>query len=722
MENLYKIKPSANILNTIGSEIIKDPFAAIIELVKNAYDADATTVRICYDFSTSNNDDLTITITDNGHGMSPEIVTGTWLVPATRNKARKSSSPSGRVFLGKKGIGRYASSILGNKFKMTTIDLNGIKTTVELDWYDFNKYDYLEDVPIYLEYENSNLSSGTTIKILHDSNVNFIWNKNTIDKLIKELRTLISPINEKSTMDLPFEIFFQTKNCDFNNGYDYNEKIMPINLLDFYNYRIYGTISKDGLLDLTYENACESIIQSEKVSCNKFTLPLNEDYKYCGDIFIDLRVFDRDPRDIDILKDKISNSSNSMLNKLETRQLLNEISGVNIYRNNFRIRPYGDLNYDWLSLDKDRVQNPSLKIGNNQVCGTIIINDEESSNLIERSSREGLKENAEYFGLLYLTKSALSLLETRRAMYRKKSGKGRKQKTFYDIIQKAFDFNKLSSDIDAIIISDDKINDKQSKVSNLIGNAKESTETMIHELNEVIATYQGQATLGKIVMILLHEGSKPIQGLRNMSTNLSIYSSILKQSDDLQKKFLCIDNIIDESESGEVYTNLLASLFKRIKPLAFKANLQKKDFDLTKQVQSSISIFEKELKSKNIICNFSSDKIIFNGYKEDILTTITNLIDNSVYWLSQIEITNKKIDITIIDNKEYIEIIYKDNGPGIDSSLIDSDIIFNPDFSTKSGGTGLGLAICGEAIKRNNGEIKAFSCSEGAYFTIRLNR
>lgn len=58
----------------------------------------------------------------------------------------------------------------------------------------------------------------------------------------------------------------------------------------------------------------------------------------------------------------------------------------------------------------------------------------------------------------------------------------------------------------------------------------------------------------------------------------------------------------------------------------------------------------------------------------------------------------------------------------IDSSLIDSEIIFNPDFSTKSGGTGLGLAICGEAIKRNNGEIKAFSCSEGAYFTIRLNR
>ena len=91
----------------------------------------------------------------------------------------------------------------------------------------------------------------------------------------------------------------------------------------------------------------------------------------------------------------------------EARKLLDSISGVAIYREGFRVRPYGDSENDWLTLDAKRVQNPTMKIGRNQIAGIIMVDDEESSHLIERSSREGLEENGSFRRLQSLIGSLL---------------------------------------------------------------------------------------------------------------------------------------------------------------------------------------------------------------------------------------------------------------------------------------------------------------------------
>lgn len=719
----YTIKPSASIISTIGSEIIKDPFAAIIELVKNSYDADAENVSIVFKQYTHSNGDpyLNIIVKDDGHGMSPDIIKTAWLVPATKNKYVKKKSPLGRYYLGRKGIGRYASSILGDTFNLISIDKNSIETSIKLNWSDFNKYEFLQDVPIELDVRESQNHSGTTINITADNMDISVWNENSFFKLIKELKLLVSPLQDINIDDnskLPFNIFLSIDIPDNPHNCD-NVKIEPFDLQNFYNYRLFGKIFKNGTIDLTYENTCEKVIQRETIS-GVIPLPVDSSYSYCGDIYIDFRVFDRDASDIQNISEKSKSLFDKFyLGKLQTRQLLNEISGIKLYRNNFRIRPYGEIENDWLNLDKERVQNPSFRIGNNQICGQVVISSEEESNLIESSSREGLKENSSYRGLIHILKNVINRIESRRFSYRKNSGKGRSVKKISDIIDNLPDFNQLTYDIDNIIKSNESINDKSDKVIEIINQVEVKAKQTINDLQYIIAIYQGQATLGKIIMVVLHEGRKPIQWLNNHVNRIEKCIPILKTDPNNEK---ILNNILSTLKDNVTYTKMLSDLFERIEPLSIKSKKKKQTFNLSTEIRKSINIFENELNNNNILVDFEEININFKGYPEDIVSTFTNLIENSIYWITNLDNPTKKISIAINQNSDFIEIIYKDNGPGIKKEFIENQIIFDPQFTTKNKGTGIGLAICGESITRNDGSIKAVYSETGALFVIKLEK
>lgn len=82
----YKFRPSARLIHTIGDQIIKDIYASIIELVKNAYDADAKKVELKF-LDMSDSKKAKIVIFDDGHGMDFKTVTDKWMMPATSDKA-----------------------------------------------------------------------------------------------------------------------------------------------------------------------------------------------------------------------------------------------------------------------------------------------------------------------------------------------------------------------------------------------------------------------------------------------------------------------------------------------------------------------------------------------------------------------------------------------------------------------------------------------------------
>ena len=102
------------------------------------------------------------------------------------------------------------------------------------------------------------------------------------------------------------------------------------------------------------------------------------------------------------------------------------------------------------------------------------------------------------------------------------------------------------------------------------------------------------------------------------------------------------------------------------------------------------------------------------------ITVPLHLLDNSIFWLIEKGIEKKEINITVKGNDSLFEFLdYKDNGPGISKELIETESIFEPQFSTKVNGIGIGLPIAGEAAHRNKLDLKAFESDTGVYFRLQ---
>lgn len=719
----YKIRPAARLIHTIGSDLIGDSYAALVELVKNSYDADASFVNIIFDYKKiDNQDSLLIKITDDGHGMDFDTVVNKWLVPATNDKLKRKTSPGKkRFFQGRKGIGRFAASILGQEMSMTTVDKFGEKTTTVIDWRVFNADDFLENIELLVEKKITNENSFTEIEIVakneKDDDKVSVWDKKTIDELINELRKLISPFKDFESDKFKINLSFINSPVESYNDIAFDIETYPI--IELYDYRISGEIDELGNANLIFENNVALVRQSESIKSN---YKLENNGKYCGKLIIDFRVFDREPEAIDNLINKglIDPVSKKFAGKNEAKRMLNETYGVNIYKNLFRIRPYGNGGIDWLDLDKERIQNFTLKISNNQIIGFITIEPEELSNLEEKSARDGLKENEFYFGLKELAKKALKELELRRLIFRERSLKSRKvRNTINDSVQNLFSFENLSKNIETKLEQFNIGKENISQIKSILKEEEESKAELLEDIQKTIAIYQGQATLGKIVSFILHEGRKPIQFFNTEANVIERYIKHYKITKDID----LLDNLDDSAKGIRRNSKLISDLFKRINPLAGQKRGNKIDFSVSETIGNSYQIFSSTMKEYNIDFNLNCSKsVLIYGWEEDLFTSITNLIENSIYWLNLSDVKNKKIEISILETIDSVIIDFIDNGPGLTDDEIETEIIFEPGYSKKHNGTGLGLAIAGEATDRLNGKLKARKVEKGVYFQIEINK
>lgn len=728
-DGYYKIRPAGRHIVTIGRDLIKDKYAAIVELVKNAYDADSPNCRISLlPFQTATFKGIKIIIKDEGHGMTYDTVVDKWMVPSTDDKFNRVYSPKGRLMQGKKGIGRYSASMIGEDLVLQTIDETGDLTTLYLIWQHFEQAKYLEDVDVLIENFKTNKASGTEIIIVGDENHLNEWNVKQIQNLKFELKKLIPPVDKNEfSIDSDtenFEINLELGDFTFEGGANIVETIEPYPLFDLFDYRISGVVSNDGIAKLKFDNNRINGFPQEEI--NEFKILLNQDQNrrneeaYCGDVKIDFRVFDRDPNSIDSLigrglKDPVTGN---YVGRREARIILDTFNGVGVYRNGFRLRPLGDAGYDWLELDRERVQNPSLKIGSDQVIGFIHIQSENESGLEEKSARDGLKETAQYFGLQEICKQILSKLEERRFIYRQSQGLGRNNRDINEKIKVLYDFKDVKEKINSELIRLGITEDKRTQINKILSEKEDKNNKIADDLKNAIALYQGQATIGKIVNVILHEGRKPLGYFKNQIPVLSTWADEIKLEYDQN----LLEKIVARLSTVKEQSNIFIKLFDKLDPLSAKKRGQKQDFYLKKVFEDVKGVFESELLSQNIEYEIDcADDAKLYGWEEDLYIILTNLIDNSIYWLQGVTDRQKKINIKVVEDENILIIEYTDNGPGIEAHLIESEIIFDPEFSNKTGGTGLGLAISGEAIGRNDGELKVIHSDSGAFFKLEFN-
>jgi len=187
---------------------------------------------------------------------------------------------------------------------------------------------------------------------------------------------------------------------------------------------------------------------------------------------------------------------------------------------------------------------------------------------------------------------------------------------------------------------------------------------------------------------------------------------IKNPNDDEVKKDL-INFIIDNKS----HVKTISTLFSNLDPLTAKRLTRKKEFNLCKNIDKNSNFFKNQFKEKNIDFKIECEKILFYGREEDFFIVYTNLIENSIYWLKNID--KKEIYISIYKKENEIFIDYKDTGIGIEDKFANE--IFDAGFSQKpEGGTGIGLTLVGQAVSRNNGKIEYIKSNKGAFFRITL--
>ena len=284
-------------------------------------------------------------------------------------------------------------------------------------------------------------------------------------------------------------------------------------------------------------------------------------------------------------------------------------------------------------------------------------------------------------------------------------------------LQNLFSFDELKQDIETELAHGSVDETQTNEIIKHINEDIENKNRIAEEIIQTVAVYQSQITLGKIINVLLHEGRRPLSYFRNRIPYLKRrYESFQKHRDstELEKVMEVVDGI---AENAQFFVNL----FKRIDPLAAGKRAAKEPLELKRTIENAFSVFENEMKSHNISAEISGpDDFRFSAWQQDIYAIFTNLVDNSLYWMSEKKSEIREITVQfLMDKGSLIHIDYHDTGPGIEPNLIENDVIFEPHFSTKPDGTGLGLAIAGEAAERNGLELKVIESEKGAHFRLQ---
>ena len=367
---------------------------------------------------------------------------------------------------------------------------------------------------------------------------------------------------------------------------DMDTPVQPFPLVEIFDYRIAGKIGPGGTGTFVYSQQKPRDAVDEEI-----TVDLGKP-SGCGELDIDIRVYDRESTSLDgLIQRGLRDPAGNYLGTLEARRLLDTFNGIGVYRNGFRLRPLGDPEFDWLKLNEQRIQAPTRRIGNNQVIGYVQIQSEEQSRLIEKSARDGLIENEAFGKLKDITKKVIGKLEEKRYVYRRRAGLSRRTFKVERELERLYSFDALKRDV-RTTLSEARVSEATaSKVIEVIeADERERSKTM-KRLRDTIAVYQGHATLGKIINVVLHEGRRPLSYFRNRFPLLRKQANRFMET----REPALVQKIADTAAGISENTSDFVKLFGRLDPLAAQRRSARKAEVLAPLIQRARETFSGQL-------------------------------------------------------------------------------------------------------------------------------
>ncbi len=645
---ILKFRPKARLLQLLGRELITDEVIAILELAKNSYDADASEVTVKLTDVTKKTGQ--IEIRDNGHGMTQKIIESAWMEPARDNKKnehgeRKRTDKFGRLPLGEKGVGRFSTDKLGShleiisrfcKFDPKTkqvIYLAPEEVAVVINGKEFTDDAYLDEIECAwttrAPVEFTGDRHGTILRI---SELRSAWTFGTVKKIRLGLARLSSPIEQAKDFELIVE------SNEFGKLSGKIENPLQRNA----SYFLDGTVDESGIMTYTLEgpngNSSGSIDLRKQLE--NFFIHNGDNIKYrkpaCGPFRFRLYTFERDKR--------FSKKYGMDKAKLE---VLNSLCGVSIYRDNFRVLPYGEQGDDWLNFDRRRVQNPGKILGNDRVIGYIEISQSQNPKLKDKTNREGLLEEGLAFSdLRDLVTEATDFVGLQRWLdqpHEKRSKEKVEQatadiETGNDTIGRTSTKVMLDLENAKTNLETGKIEDAQTTLSSsftVISKNKEALEQINEgkrKLLEELAVSDDQITnlialsgIGMTAERMTHEFSSAI---RHAIEQLQLSLSILNRERRPPEARNAIEAAI--SQLGIVTIGL-----EQMEPLYYSKRKYTELLDVAEVARSMCMFFSNNIEELGVKVEIIEEepKLELDAGKGHIMQVFNNLFDNTLYWL-----------------------------------------------------------------------------------------
>lgn len=848
-------KVSARTARLIGRENIATSKGAIIELVKNAYDADSSVaivffdnkystflseisedhfetllkkgidkklLDIIYKFEEENyilnsniDEDKLLTfkkaiyrlsvlyIIDAGEGMTQNVIREHWMTIGTDNKSNNVFTKTGRVKAGAKGIGRFALDKLGSKCEMTTIfnpkyhhqdtDINGEKTNCKgykwkVDWEDFEgEYKTIDSVGAELfgllnstikreitqeipSFDFSKISSevdfefGTILKI---SDLRDNWEDYYVQQVYSDLEVLVPP---KETGG--FEIYLYSS-LEPNK---YGEVFSSI--CDDFDFKLTAIADENQNVKIKIERREYDI---ELIPNEFFERDALKKFPYTKEIFkkgfwetsLTFSQLLKGFKDVD--EDNIfsnigvfefsfyflkrtydtPNADRFFYRRFmsnDRKDWLNKFGGIKLFRDNFRVRPYGEVKdaaFDWLGLGSRKSTSPAgvakkeggYRVEPENVAGAVKISRLTNVNFEDKSSREGLQDNKTFQIFKQLLASIINVFEEDRSYI------AREMSDFDDFRFGAERDLKAAEELAKRILESSRAKKKEKESASgnteqntsnnqngtdtdrekeILASKIESQEEEIEKLKEEQKVLRGLASSGIVLASFSHDLSKLNDVLNSRTDKLKglLLSKIAETEyegiEDRKNPFFQLEKIKKQDLKLQNWLNFSLGATRKDKRKRKQLFLKKYFSDLSVD-------WSTVLENRGINFDVTDiENLDLRVYEIDFDSIFNNLLVNSIDAFTILKINRaREIKIKAKSTNKEIIIDYYDNGPGLSDDILDPNKIFEPLFTTRRNpftgeeeGTGLGMWLVKSIVSENDGTLKLLFPDIG--FGIRM--
>ena len=714
----------SRILRELGERLVKTPEVALLELIKNAYDADASECIV----------DATkprlLTVSDNGHGMAISQFRESWMRVGTSSKLKIQKSPQfGRSITGEKGIGRFAVRFLGKKLRLISVAYDKelgkrTKLTVNFNWPSVDGSTDLDkvSVPFELETPNPQEPLGTRLEISalridgfdtiawHQVRTGAIGVISPLQPLLESTATkFTSETKDSYTNDPGFKLLIQ------DGSTAETESDLAAQILDNFVLRSTLDVSDKKIIIQIFENGSDEVFEKIEDECPDTI----------GPICADLRFFPRRP----------GTFSNTPIDGRRAYGWIKENSGVAVFDRGFRVLPYGNENDDWLQLSADTAQNMReprswiakklfpmstpekrstsenwmLRLPSSaQMVGLVRVqgqrdNSQRNFGLIAAADREGFIENKSFKQLYQLVRGAIEIIAV---VDRQIQRRNEKHQQLMSIKQTRTETRVAIEEVKNLPSLD--ATQKSRIISMLIDSQKriESQEKISSQREEQL---QIMSLLGVIAGYMTHEFGVALTDLETTQNELE---SLAQKHGSLKDSALTLSKRITRLKDFSAYVHAY------IEGVRKQPNTK---FAVKPRIKQIVRLLGGYARERGIKVEISVESSLENPHVPVTLYNgiLQNLFTNAMKAVSARRGTEKMvIAFRAWNDRKWHYLQVSDTGIGIPELL--EKLVFDPLFTTTDmnadpigSGMGLGLSLVRRGVESFGGKIDLVSAPPG---------